>query len=78
MSFVGTPVTRKRQQRITLRLRGDRSDLSLDGASAFEAPERGPSLEDLDDALFLRPRFGRGLAAEAAIWPYRAHATAKK
>jgi len=78
VSFDATPVTRRRQQKVSLRLRGERNDLSLAAPSAYEPPERGPKLQDLDDALFLLPQFGRGLAAEAAIWPYRASAKTKK
>lgn len=74
VSFTGAQGQRKRDQRITLRLRGDRSDLSLSAPSAYEPPERAPTAAERDEAMFLLPRFGRGLSAEAAIWPYRAAA----
>jgi hypothetical protein len=62
----------KRSPSITLNLRsGLRHDLSLFAPSSYETAAAAPSQADSDDALFLLPRFGRGLAAEVALWPYR-------
>lgn len=79
VSFVAPPLKGKRQQRVTLRLRGERRDVSLALPSAYEPPAWAPTAMEREQALFLLPRFGRGLAVEAAIWPYRATAkTAKR
>jgi VWFA-related protein len=71
VSFAATEPQRKRQQRIALRLRGDRRDVALAAPSAVEARGSAPTWAEREEALFLLPRFGRGLAAEAVIWPYR-------
>jgi hypothetical protein len=72
VSFEAGSGKSKRQQAITLRLRGERNDLALAAPSSFQRSDRAPSLSEKEHALFLLPHFGRGLSAEVAIWPYRA------
>lgn len=78
VAFAAGSMGGKRQQRMTLRLRGDHRDVSLAAPSAYEAPAWAPTAKEREEALFLLPRFGRGLAADAAIWPYRASAKKRK
>lgn len=68
----------KRAPGVEVRLRGDRKGLSLLAPASFEPPGRAPTQADRNEALFLLPRFGRGIAARAAIWPFRYDARAKR
>lgn len=62
----------KRRPSIALNLRSElRHDLSLSAPSSYETAATAPSQADNNDALFLLPRFGRGIAADVALWPYR-------
>jgi hypothetical protein len=49
---------------------GLRHELTLFAPSSYETAATAPSKTDTDDALFLLPRFGRGLSADTALWPY--------
>lgn len=61
----------RRVPSVRVTLRDHRDDLTLLAPSSYQTPERAPSKKEQDEALFLLPRFGRGLAAEVAFWPYR-------
>jgi hypothetical protein len=61
----------KRDPVVKLSLSEGRKDLTLLAPSSFEARRKAPTAREQDEALFLLPRFGRGIAAEAALWPYR-------
>ncbi len=51
--------------------RGRRKDIALHAPSSFQTPEEAPSKGEEDEALFLLPRFGRGIGADVGLWPYR-------
>ena len=55
---------------VTVQLRERHKGLTLLAPSSFETAEKAPSPRDKDEALFLLPRFGRGIAGEVALWPY--------
>ncbi|HEX5043127.1 MAG TPA: hypothetical protein VFV75_09490 [Candidatus Polarisedimenticolaceae bacterium] len=78
VSFEMPPAQGRRQQRMHLGLKEGHHDLSLTAPSAYQAPTWEASVVEKEEALFLLPRFGRGLAAEATIWPYRLAAGSKK
>jgi len=62
----------KRRPSISLNLRSElRHDLSLFAPSSYETAAAAPSQTDNNNALFLLPHFGRGIAAEVVLWPYR-------
>ena len=62
----------KRSPSVNLTLRGERAKgLTLLRPSSYETAARAPTAKQRDEALFLIPRFGRGLAAEVTLWPYR-------
>jgi VWFA-related protein len=72
VSFRQGPRTTKRAPSIELSLRsGLQKDLTLFAPSSYESAANAPSRKDDDDALFLLPRFGSGLAADVVLWPYR-------
>ena len=71
MSFRKETHEKERAPSVTVNLKGDRKDIALHAPSSFETPEQAPSKRDKDDALFLLPRFGRGIGAEVGLWPYR-------
>jgi VWFA-related protein len=64
---------------IHLTLRGERQkELTLLAPSSYETAANAPTQADNDQALFLLPQFGRGLAAEVALWPYRPTAKGRR
>ena len=72
ISFRQEPGKGKRPPTIKLNLRSElREELTLFAPSSYETAVSAPSQVDKDEALFLLPRFGRGIAAEATLWPYR-------
>jgi hypothetical protein len=77
VSFREDPNDRKRSPSVNLKLRGERAKgLTLNRPSSYETVARAPTARERDEALFLIPRFGRGLAAGVTLWPY--HPTGKK
>jgi len=77
VSFRKEPGEGKRAPSINLALRGERGkQFTLSAPSSYETAARAPTRDQSDEALFLLPRFGRGLAADVALWPY--HSTGKK
>jgi hypothetical protein len=70
VSFKNEPRERKAAPEVTIRLRDGRKGLTLLAPSSFQTPDRAPSPRENNEALFLLPRFGRGIAAEVALWPY--------
>jgi VWFA-related protein len=58
---------------ITLKRKG----LSLQAPLSFQDPRDAPKERDQQEALFLLPQFGRGLALEAGLWPLRPQAQGK-
>jgi len=72
ISFRQEPGKGKRPPAINLNLRSElRKELTLFAPSSYETAARAPSQMENNQALFLLPRFGRGIAAEVAVWPYR-------
>lgn len=70
VTFKKEPQERRRAPEVKLELRGGNKGVTLLAPSSFETPEHAPSPRQNDEALFLLPRFGRGIAAEVALWPY--------
>jgi hypothetical protein len=72
VSFRQEPTTSKRTPSVSLSLRkGLEKDLTLFAPSSYETAVNAPTQKDNDDALFLLPHFGNGLAADVVLWPYR-------
>jgi hypothetical protein len=72
VSFQRDPKEGKRSPSVKLTLRGERAKgLTLLRPSSYETAARAPTAKQQAEALFLIPRFGQGLAAEVALWPYR-------
>jgi len=72
VSFRQESKTSKRIPEVSLSLRKDlEKQLTLFAPSSFETAATAPSRKDNDDALFLLPHFGNGLAADVVLWPYR-------
>jgi hypothetical protein len=72
VSFRQESRTSKRTPEVSLSLRkGLEKDLTLFAPSSFETAANAPSQKDNDDALFLLPHFGNGLAADVVLWPSR-------
>jgi hypothetical protein len=73
ISFRRSSKAGKGTPKVVLGLRGDRKDVTLSLPSSYQTSEHAPSQRDQDEAFFLLPRFGRGISAEVALWPYRPH-----
>jgi hypothetical protein len=71
VSFRKEPHEKKRAPSVTVNLKGERKDIALHAPSSFETAEVAPSKREKEEALFLLPRFGRGIGAEVGLWPYR-------
>ena len=71
VSFRKEPHEKKRAPSVKVNLKGERKDIALHAPSSFQTPEEAPSKGEQDQALFLLPRFGRGIGAEVGLWPYR-------
>jgi hypothetical protein len=71
VSFRRETSEKKRAPSVTVHLRGDRKDIALHAPSSFQTEEQAPSKREKEEALFLLPRFGRGIGAEVGLWPYR-------
>ena len=72
VSFRKDPSEGKRAPSIDLKIRGERAHgLTLLRPSSYEPAAKAPTPTQRNEALFLIPRFGRGLAADATLWPYR-------
>ncbi len=71
VSFRERAEERKRTPWMTVRLSGNRKDIALHAPSSFVTRKEAPTRREKDEALFLLPRFGRGIGAEVGFWPYR-------
>ncbi len=71
VSFREEAQERKKTPWMTVRLRNDRKDVALHAPSSFGTRRKTPTKRERDEALFLLPRFGRGIGAEVGFWPYR-------
>jgi len=49
----------------------NRKGLTLRAPVSFQDPDRPPAEREEQDAIFLLPRFGQGLVADAGLWPLR-------
>jgi hypothetical protein len=72
VSFRKDPDAGKRSPFIDLELRSElQKTLTLFAPSSYQTQAHAPSKSDNDQALFLLPKFGRGIVADVTLWPYR-------
>ena len=70
ISFPSTARDGKRRNRRT-RVRVEKPGFTLHAPISFQNPEDAPKEREELDALFLLPKFGKGLIAEVGLWPLR-------
>ncbi len=71
VSFRKTPRDEKRTPSVRLALVGARAKrMTLFAPSSYETAAAAPKKKDTDEATFLLPRFGKGVVADAVLWPY--------
>jgi hypothetical protein len=69
LSFPITKKKRKHAPKTIVRVK--RKGVGLQYPSSFGNPRLEPTERERQDALFLLPRFGRGIHAEVGLWPLR-------